>query len=156
MTIKKRLLISNILMIVVPVIAASAAGICCIALLWVMLQSGGGLPLEDSGDFFWASRAVVKLVSRSLEEGKPLDTLGETLQANGLRGTVCSGGAAVYTWGKNSRTMPACSGPRRAWVERGPWCPPGSTVSALCTGKSMASTIRFSSMELEARSYPPG
>lgn len=49
-----------------------------------MLQSGG-LPLEDSGDFSWASRAVVKLVSRSLEESKPLDTLGETLRANGLR-----------------------------------------------------------------------
>lgn len=99
MTIKKRLMISNILMIVVPVIAALAAGICCIALLWLMLQNGGGLPLEDSGDFSWASRAVVKLVSRSLEEGKSLDALGETLQANGLRLTVLSGGAAVYTWG---------------------------------------------------------
>lgn len=100
MTIKKRLLISNILMIVVPVIAASAAGICCIALLWLMLQGGGGLPLEDSGDFFWASRAVVKLVSRSLEEGKPLDTLGETLQANGLRVTVISRDTVVYAWGE--------------------------------------------------------
>lgn len=101
MTIKKRLLISNILMIVVPVIAAVAAGICCIALLWLMLQNGGGLPLEDSGDFSWASRAVVKLVSRSLEEGKSLDTLGETLQANGLRVTVCSGGETVYIWGED-------------------------------------------------------
>ena len=99
MTIKKRLLWSNILMIVVPVIAALAAGICCIALLWLMLQSGG-LPLEDSGDFSWASRAVVKLVSRSLEESKPLDTLGETLRANGLRVTVISGGTTVYTWGE--------------------------------------------------------
>ena len=99
MTIKKRLLISNILMIVVPVIAALATGICCIALLWLMLRGGGGLPLEDSGDFSWASRAVVKLVSHSLKEGKSLDSLGETLQANGLRVTVCSGGRAVYTWG---------------------------------------------------------
>lgn len=99
MTIKKRLLISNILMIVVPVIAAVATGVCCIALLWLMLQNGGGLPLEDSGDFSWASRAVVKLVSRSLGEGKSLDTLGETLQANGLRVTVRSGGTTIYTWG---------------------------------------------------------
>lgn len=100
MTIKKRLFWSNILMIVVPVMAALAAGACCIALLWFMLQNGSGLPLEDSGDFSWASRAVVKLVSRSLEEGKPLDALGETLQANGLRLTVFSGGTAVYTWGE--------------------------------------------------------
>lgn len=99
MTIKKRLLISNILMIAVPVIAALAAGICCIALLWIMLQSGGGLPLEDSGDFSWASRAAVRLVSRSLEEGEPLDSLGETLRASGLRVTVLSGGTTVYTWG---------------------------------------------------------
>lgn len=100
MTIKKRLLISNILMIVIPVLAALLAGICCIALLWLMLQNGGGLPLEDSGDFSWASRAVVKLVSRSLEEGKSLNALGETLQANGLRVTVRSGGETVYTWGE--------------------------------------------------------
>lgn len=100
MTIKKRLLISNILMIVVPVIAALAAGICCIALLWLMLRGGGGLPLEDSGDFSWASRAVVKLVGRSLEEGKSLNTLGETLQANGLRVTVLSDNTTVYAWGE--------------------------------------------------------
>ena len=100
MTIKKRLLVSNILMIVVPVLAALAAGVCCIALLWLMLQGGGGLPLEDSGDFSWASQAVVKLVSRSLAEGKSLDALGETLQANGLRVTVLSGGTAVYTYGE--------------------------------------------------------
>lgn len=100
MTIRKRLLISNILMIVVPVMAALAAGACCIALLWLMLRSGSGLPLEDSGDFSWASRAVVKLVSRSLEKGKSLDTLGENLQANGLRVTVRSGGKTVYTWGE--------------------------------------------------------
>ena len=100
MTIKKRLFISNILMIVIPVLAALLAGVCCIALLWLMLQNGGGLPLEDSGDFSWASRAVVKLVSRSLEEGKSLDTLGETLQANGLRLTVFSGGTTVYAWGE--------------------------------------------------------
>lgn len=56
MTIKKRLFWSNILMIAVPVMAALAAGVCCIALPWLMLQNGGGLPLEDSGDFSWASR----------------------------------------------------------------------------------------------------
>lgn len=69
-------------------------------MLWSMLQNGSGLPLEDSGDFSWASRAVVKLVSRSLEEGKSLDTLGETLQANGLHLTVFSGGTTVYAWGE--------------------------------------------------------
>lgn len=90
MTVKKRLFWSNILMIAVPVVTALAAGVCCIALLWLMLQNGSGLPLEDSGDFSWASRAVVKLVSRSLEEGKSLDALGETLQANGLRSPLTS------------------------------------------------------------------
>lgn len=99
MTIKKRLLLSNILMILVPVMAALAAGACCIALLWLMVRSGSGLPLEDSGEFSWASRAVVKLVSRSLKKGKSLDTLGETLQANGMRVTVRSGGKTIYTWG---------------------------------------------------------
>lgn len=100
MTIKKRLLLSNILMIIVPVLAALTVGICCIALLWLMFRMGGALPLEDSGDFSWASRAVVKLVSRSLEEGETLDTLGETLRANGLRLTVISGGSALYTYGE--------------------------------------------------------
>lgn len=128
MTIKKRLLLSNILMIVVPVMAALAAGACCIALLWLMLRIGNGLPLEDSGDFSWASRAVVKLVSRSLEKGKSLDTLGKTLQANGLRVTVRSGGETVYTWGRSSRMMPACFRRRKAWAGRGRWCLPGRTA----------------------------
>ena len=125
MTVKKRLLISNILMIVVPVIAALATGVCCIALLWLMLQNGGGLPLEDSGDFFWASRTVVKLVSRSLEEGKSLDTLGGMLQANGLRVTVRSGGETVYTWGEeqwdDARLLQAAEslGETRALVSAG-------------------------------------
>lgn len=100
MTIKRRLLISNILMIVVPVIVVVATGGCCIALLWLMLHNGGGLPLEDSGDFSWASRAAVKLASRSLEKGKSLDALGETLQANGLRVIVRAGGETVYAWGE--------------------------------------------------------
>lgn len=100
MTIKKRLLISNILMIVVPVISALAAGICCIALLWAMLQGGYGLPLEKSGDFSWVSRAVVKLVSRSLEEGKSLDSLGKALQSSGLRVTVLTEETAIYTLGE--------------------------------------------------------
>ena len=125
MTIKKRLLVSNILMIVVPVVAALAAGICCIALLWIMLQGGGGLPLEDSGDFSWASRAVVKLVSRLLEDGNSLDTLGETLQGNGLRVTVLSGGTPIDSWGEeqpdDARLLQAAEslGETRALVSAG-------------------------------------
>ena len=41
MTIKKRLLFSNILMISVPAVITAFVGALCMVLLWLILQSGG-------------------------------------------------------------------------------------------------------------------
>ena len=47
MTIKKRLFCSNILMILVPAAIVAFVGLLCTALLWVTLQRGSGMHLED-------------------------------------------------------------------------------------------------------------
>ncbi len=50
MTIKRRLFCSNILMIVVPAVIVAFVGLLCMALLWITLQSGNSMHLEDEED----------------------------------------------------------------------------------------------------------
>ncbi len=62
MTIKKRLFFSNILMIVVPAAVVTLIGLLCMGLLWLTLQSGGSMRLEDGEDLThigrgWANRS---------------------------------------------------------------------------------------------------
>lgn len=48
MTVKRRLFLSNLLMILVPVIVTVMIGILCVSFLWFSLQRGTGLWFEDS------------------------------------------------------------------------------------------------------------
>ncbi|MDD3779574.1 MAG: hypothetical protein PHX26_05890, partial [Proteiniphilum sp.] len=56
--IKKRLVISNILMITVPVAITALIGALCVGIIWLSIQYGAGLGFEDSEDFYRASRSV--------------------------------------------------------------------------------------------------
>ena len=56
MTIKKRLFCSNILMIVVPAVIVAFVGLLCMALLWITLQGGSGMHLEDGEDLRYIGR----------------------------------------------------------------------------------------------------
>ena len=69
MTIRKRLFWSNILMIVVPVIMTAIVGMLCVCMVWLVIRRGPGFGFEDSGDFYWAGRAVLdKMVMRLYED----------------------------------------------------------------------------------------
>ena len=58
MTIRKRLFLSNILMIAVPAFIAAFAGCLCLVLVWVTLHSGGSMRLEDGEDLTRVGRAA--------------------------------------------------------------------------------------------------
>lgn len=66
MTVKKRLVISNILMILVPVCMTLVIAFGCLGIIWYTVAHGTGLGFEDSEDFFQASRGISELVDESL------------------------------------------------------------------------------------------
>lgn len=104
MTVKKRLFLSNILMIVVPVVMTMIVGLCCVGAVWFTIQHGGGLGLEDSGEFYWVSQAAVELAERALDADKDhqdekFAVLENLLRANAIRLVVKGEAGIIYSHG---------------------------------------------------------
>ena len=60
MTIKKRLLLSNFIMIIVPVIITSIVGSVCVGFIFNVLKHGGKFGLKNSGEFYLASQTAAE------------------------------------------------------------------------------------------------
>ena len=105
MTVKKRLVISNILMILVPVVITAFIGIACIGIIWFSVQYGTGLGFKDSEDFYKASRGISMLVEESLKEGTHANLAGNLaglsgmLDKNAMALSVDSSGENLYQYG---------------------------------------------------------
>lgn len=99
MTIKKRLFLSNILMILVPVISTALIGLLCVAFMWLTVINGAGLDLQNSEDFSRACYAVTETVVERLHSGYSLDILDPLLESNGMTVSVTEDGALFYTFG---------------------------------------------------------
>lgn len=105
-TIKKRLVISNILMIIVPVIITSFIGIICAGILWFVVTSGAGLGFNDSEDFYKASRGISMIVEKSLKKDKhenlvkDLSWISGILDENAMALSVDSSGKTLYQYGR--------------------------------------------------------
>lgn len=105
MTVKKRLAISNVLMILVPVVITVFIGLVCIGIIWFSVQYGTGLGFKDSEDFYKASRGISMLVEKSLEEGTHVNLAGNLAEISGILDksamtlSVDSYGENVYQYG---------------------------------------------------------
>ena len=105
MTVKKRLVISNILMILVPVVITAFIGLVCISIIWLSVQYGTGLGFKDSEDFYKASRGISMLVEKSLEEGTHANLAGNLSGISGILDksamalSVDSSGKNLYQYG---------------------------------------------------------
>ena len=66
MTVKKRLVISNVLMILVPVIITALIGLICVSVIWISVKYGTGLGFKDSEDFYKASQGISALVENAI------------------------------------------------------------------------------------------
>lgn len=103
--IKKRLVISNILMITVPVAITALIGALCVGVIWLSIQYGAGLGFEDSEDFYRASRSVSMLVEQSLREGthknqaEDLAGISGLLDKNAMALSVDSADKNIYQYG---------------------------------------------------------
>ncbi|ABX41840.1 sensor histidine kinase [Lachnoclostridium phytofermentans] len=104
-TIKKRLVISNILMILVPVVITAFIGFVCVGIIWVSVTHGMGLGFEDSEDFYNASRNITMIIEKSLEKGthinlaEDLKGISEMLDKNALTLFVDFSGENLYRYG---------------------------------------------------------
>ena len=73
MTIKKRLAISNIIMIVVPVLITLLVGLLCVGAFYLTLNYSNGFGFESNSQFYNASREISGKMYEVLNMGqKPL------------------------------------------------------------------------------------
>ena len=64
MTIRKRLFVSNLLMILVPVCIAALIAAGCVGAVWYTVRFGSGLGFDDSEDFYQVSAGIAELTAR--------------------------------------------------------------------------------------------
>ena len=110
MTIKRRLFLSNLMMILVPVLIAAVVGTACIALVFEVLKHGTSFGLENSGEFYWASQGAVELAEQHLEElsegdgvsTETSDSMEMLLDTGFMRMEIRENGRLVYAYGEES------------------------------------------------------
>jgi len=107
-TIKRRLVISNILMILVPVVITVLIGLACVGMVWYTVVHGTGFGIEDSEDFYMASQGITKMVESALKEstrGEQIDgltKLSQILDKNAMSLTVNEGEENLYRYGSSA------------------------------------------------------
>jgi signal transduction histidine kinase len=105
MTIKKRLVISNILMILVPVMITGLIALACVGIIWFSVTHSAGVGFEDSEDFYKASRSIAMIVENTLDDmshtGRPegLTGLSQVLDKSSMALSVDSSGKSIYQYG---------------------------------------------------------
>lgn len=108
MMIKKRLAISNILMLLAPVIITAVIGLACIGVIWFTIAQGTGVGFEDSEDFSQASTGIAKMVQEALdhtqqsEQLTSLAKLTSFLQRGAMSLVITEDGHEFYRYGSAS------------------------------------------------------
>ena len=105
MTIKKRLFCSNILMIVVPAVIVAFVGLLCMALLWITLQSGSGMHLEDGEDLRYIGRGMADQIEGFMADtpdawASRMSSLESMTEDSTLRIVVMQNGGLAYVAGE--------------------------------------------------------
>ncbi|MGI6108875.1 MAG: ATP-binding protein [Eubacteriaceae bacterium] len=67
MTVKKRLFISNMLMLLVPIVVTVLIALMCLGFIWYSVTNGTGLSFEDSGDFMQVSQEASAVIEKALQ-----------------------------------------------------------------------------------------
>ena len=108
MTIKKRLFCSNILMIVVPAAIVAFMGLLSMILLWVTLQSGGTMGLEDGEDFQHMGRDIAGQIQSAVSQSPDtwtdqMGSLKALTKSGALRIVVMQNGGPVFSAGEEQQ-----------------------------------------------------
>lgn len=109
MTIKKRLFCSNILMIVVPAVIVAFVGLLCMALLWITLQGGSGMHLEDGEDLRYIGRDMADQIEDFMTDTPDswtsrMSSLESMTEDGTFRIVVTQNGGIAYAAGEEQPT----------------------------------------------------
>ncbi len=108
MTIKKRLVVSNILMILVPVFITIAIAAASIGIIWFTVANGSGIGFEDSESFYKLAPSIASTIEKSLKDTPnkhKLDELPELAHLLNNRTMALSVDAeekSIYSYGEKS------------------------------------------------------
>lgn len=102
MTIKKRLFLSNLMMIVVPVVIATVVGLGCMGLVLSVVKSGTNFGIDSDSDFYWASQGAVELAEHYIKDNSPQKkaTLEDVLNTGVMAIEIQENGNSIYSYGK--------------------------------------------------------
>ena len=112
MTIRKRLFISNLLMILVPVCIAALIAAGCAGAVWYTVRFGGGLGFDDSEDFYQVSTGIAELAEQSLQDSnaqQTLDSITALLDRKAVSLRIEQDGQPYYAYGTASPADDALS-----------------------------------------------
>ncbi len=106
MTIKKRLAISNIIMIVVPVMTTLLAGLLCVCAFYLTLNYSNGFGFESNSEFYNVSREISGKMHEVFEDGPEatktrLDTIGKIIDQDTMQILVYQNHADFYVRGNS-------------------------------------------------------
>lgn len=110
MTIKKRLAVSNVLMLLVPIGITILIGLGCLVLIWYTVAHGTGVGFEDSETFSQASIGISELAEEALERPNlqdrldALDLLSSFLDRGAMSLVVTADGEHFYQYGEPLHT----------------------------------------------------
>ncbi len=105
MTIRKRLFVSNILMIVVPVAITALIALACVGTIWAIVANGHGLGFEDSESFYSASKGISDMAVNILDNASretqidELKEMGGLLDKSAMSLSVDAGESNIYHYG---------------------------------------------------------
>ena len=110
LNIKKRLIISNILMIVIPVTICSAIGAAGVGLIWNFAIDGTALGFADSEEFYERAAGTAKIVEEMIMGKKSSSheakKFSHILKNNMISVKVYNGDILTYNDGDNTITLP--------------------------------------------------
>ena len=126
MTIRKRLFLSNLLMILLPVCIAALIAAGCAGAVWYTVKFGGGLGFDDSEDFYQVSAGISELAEQALgaapaEREAVLDNISTLLDRKAVSLVIEQDGQPYYSYGTSSpESRPAARGAGAAGRRRPP------------------------------------
>ena len=100
MTVRRRLFLSNILMILVPVISTALVGIFCIVAIIFSVFHGAGFDAESPEEFTYVSMTVTESIEHKLKNGEDLSSLEKLLDSNKMGLNIISGDNTIFSYGE--------------------------------------------------------
>lgn len=108
MTIKKRLALSNVLMILVPVVITMIIALACLGMIVSMITHGSGLSFDDNEDFYQAGSGLAATVIQTLKTSPDsrqarLKKLSSMIDRQNMSLTVLCDGKPFYHYGTKTK-----------------------------------------------------